>query len=158
MSNWPCGNNGNKVTICHIPPGNPANRHDICINPNAVSNHLNNHGDYIGECDQIFCGGSNMIALPSNSISSNFSTEGFQLYPNPTRNQLKLDLYNHLDQIISISIYNHLGQEVLTLPSQELHEPALSIDLTNQQLPDGIYLLSVRTPKEQQTKQFVIAR
>ena len=40
----------NKVCICHIPPGNPDNAHTICIGEAAVPAHLNNHGDYLGEC------------------------------------------------------------------------------------------------------------
>jgi hypothetical protein len=38
-----------KVTICHIPPGNPANRHTIEVGQPAVNAHLA-HGDYIGAC------------------------------------------------------------------------------------------------------------
>ncbi len=48
---FPCGNNGNKVLICHVPPGNPDNAHTICISPNAVPDHFANHeGDHCGEC------------------------------------------------------------------------------------------------------------
>ena len=39
-----------KVTICHIPPGNPAERHTITVDANAVAAHIRNHGDYIGAC------------------------------------------------------------------------------------------------------------
>ena len=39
-----------KTTVCHIPPGNPANAHTICIGNAAVPAHLNNHGDFIGTC------------------------------------------------------------------------------------------------------------
>jgi hypothetical protein len=39
-----------KTTICHIPPGNPANAHTICIGNAAVPAHLHNHGDYLGIC------------------------------------------------------------------------------------------------------------
>jgi hypothetical protein len=39
-----------KVTICHIPPGNPANAHTITVGAPAVPAHLENHGDSIGEC------------------------------------------------------------------------------------------------------------
>jgi hypothetical protein len=39
-----------KTTICHIPPGNPANAHTLCIGNAAVPAHLNNHGDYLGAC------------------------------------------------------------------------------------------------------------
>ncbi|MFY9824868.1 MAG: calcium-binding EGF-like domain-containing protein [Thermoanaerobaculia bacterium] len=38
-----------KVTICHVPPGNPDNAHTISVSPNAVPAHLA-HGDYLGEC------------------------------------------------------------------------------------------------------------
>lgn len=40
-----------KVTICHVPPGNPANAHAITIGAPAVPAHLANHdGDAIGPC------------------------------------------------------------------------------------------------------------
>jgi hypothetical protein len=38
-----------KVTICHAPPGNPANSHTISVNDNALQAHLA-HGDRQGEC------------------------------------------------------------------------------------------------------------
>jgi hypothetical protein len=39
-----------KVTICHIPPGNPAERHEITVGEPAVAAHIRDHGDYIGPC------------------------------------------------------------------------------------------------------------
>lgn len=38
-----------KVTLCHIPPGNPANSHTISVGPAAVKAHLA-HGDVLGAC------------------------------------------------------------------------------------------------------------
>ncbi len=38
-----------KVTICHIPPGNPGNAHTISVSGNAENAHLA-HGDTLGEC------------------------------------------------------------------------------------------------------------
>ncbi len=47
---------GPKVTICHFPPGNPANWHTITISENAVQTHLNRHGDLIGiACEDATC-------------------------------------------------------------------------------------------------------
>ena len=39
----------NVVTICHIPPGNPANAHTINVGAPAVDAHLR-HGDTLGAC------------------------------------------------------------------------------------------------------------
>lgn len=39
-------NNNNKITICHVPPGNPSNCHEITISLNALQTHLN-HGDML---------------------------------------------------------------------------------------------------------------
>jgi hypothetical protein len=39
-----------KTTICHVPPGNPANAHTLCIGNPAVAHHLANHPDYLGPC------------------------------------------------------------------------------------------------------------
>lgn len=41
---------GHKVLICHIPPGNPANAHTICVDKSAVQPHVQQHGDTLGAC------------------------------------------------------------------------------------------------------------
>lgn len=38
-----------KVTICHVPPGNPENAHTLVVSENAVDAHLA-HGDSLGAC------------------------------------------------------------------------------------------------------------
>ena len=47
-----------KVTLCHIPPGNPANAHTITVGEPAMRAHLA-HGDYLGPCNGTGGGGSN---------------------------------------------------------------------------------------------------
>lgn len=49
-----CDSKLKKVLICHVPPGNPAAKHTICISKNALDAHLD-HGngdekDYLGYC------------------------------------------------------------------------------------------------------------
>jgi len=39
-----------KVTICHIPPGNPGNAKTKTVSASAVPAHLA-HGDYLGACN-----------------------------------------------------------------------------------------------------------
>jgi hypothetical protein len=41
----------NKICLCHIPPGNPAEAHTICIGAAAVPAHLA-HGDKQGDCPE----------------------------------------------------------------------------------------------------------
>jgi len=43
------GGGTTKVTICHIPPGNPSNAHTITVGAPAVPAHLA-HGDTLGPC------------------------------------------------------------------------------------------------------------
>jgi hypothetical protein len=46
-----------KVTICHVPPGNPPNAHTITIGESAVPAHLANHaGDSLGACSTVISG------------------------------------------------------------------------------------------------------
>jgi hypothetical protein len=42
------------VPICHIPPGNPENKHTILVGASAVPAHLG-HGDYLGRCRDRDC-------------------------------------------------------------------------------------------------------
>lgn len=39
-----------KVTICHVPPGNPDNAHSISVSASAIPAHMG-HGDTLGACD-----------------------------------------------------------------------------------------------------------
>lgn len=39
-----------KVTICHIPPGNPATAHTITVGEPAVPAHLAHHSGTLGPC------------------------------------------------------------------------------------------------------------
>ena len=43
----------NKVLICHVPPGNPDNAHEISVAESAVPAHLG-HGDTLGACPLVF--------------------------------------------------------------------------------------------------------
>ena len=45
---------GNKVEICHIPPGNPGNFQTLNVSQKAVQAHLD-HGDILGSCFSDAC-------------------------------------------------------------------------------------------------------
>jgi hypothetical protein len=44
-----CVERSSHVRICHVPPGNPGNAHNITVGASAIDAHLR-HGDYLGEC------------------------------------------------------------------------------------------------------------
>jgi hypothetical protein len=158
LDKWTCSGQGKKVYICHVPPGDPANQQTICISKNAVSTHLDEHGDYIGECYQISCGGTSAWSNPgSRSEPMPFFAEDFTLSPNPTNGVLAVNLQSYQDHEVAITIYNHLGQQVVTVSSREVHNPVLQLDLPTE-LPNGIYWLSVRTDTGQHTKPLLLAR
>lgn len=52
-----------RVTICHIPPGNPDNAHTITVSVDALPAHLA-HGDHCGACEEddgLLMGGSSNV-------------------------------------------------------------------------------------------------
>jgi hypothetical protein len=57
-----------KATLCHVPPGNPANEHTIRVGRSAVAAHLK-HGDYQGPCDGRNAGKSKKGGSKGNSKS-----------------------------------------------------------------------------------------
>jgi len=65
--------NGPKVTICHVPPGNPGNEQTLSVGSSAVGAHLSNHpGDSIGACESS-SGSSGSGSSSSGSSSSDCS-------------------------------------------------------------------------------------
>jgi hypothetical protein len=61
-----------KTTVCHIPPGNPANAHTICVGNAAVPAHLD-HGDFVGTCA---CGSDDVDAGVSTGSDGSDGSDG----------------------------------------------------------------------------------
>lgn len=79
------GGPADKVVICHIPPGNPANAHTIVVGAPAVKAHLA-HGDHLGECsmpDGATSGGG-CLNGSSSSASSASSSESSSATTTPS--------------------------------------------------------------------------
>jgi len=71
------GDGDGKITICHYPPGNPENAHDITISENAWPAHQA-HGDECGPCAQQ--GGS---AINTDAYLEEFAIDGRTLWNDP---------------------------------------------------------------------------
>lgn len=62
------------ITICHIPPGNPANAHTITISINAWPAHQA-HGDYEGSCEALGYGGVIYYTTFHNEVQHTISND-----------------------------------------------------------------------------------
>ncbi len=149
-ADFPCGEKGNKVQVCHVPPGNSANQHTICISPNAVSAHLA-HGDFCGPCT----GFSNKMGTTNDTppdeyeveksslmpITTSYGSE-WKIYPNPSDGKFTLSV--PIDKLVSVYVIDILGQVV----DQKLNvkSRALNIDISNK--PSGVYFVKVVTGNE----------
>ncbi len=96
-----CGNNLNKVAICHVPPGNPANAHTICISENAVPAHLA-HGCHLGAC----------YVAPDSTSRADLT---MQVSPNPMADQAWLTLISARDQRVRVRVLDALGRQLALL-------------------------------------------
>ena len=99
-----CGNN--KVLICQVPKGNPANAKTLCVNTNAVNAHLNN-GGYLGNCNY------NLITKTAQQQpAAEAETSLLTVYPNPTSTQFTLSVQMPAGASVTVVIFDNLGREV----------------------------------------------
>lgn len=90
----PCGKNEKKVMICHKPFGNGGGINGTIGGPNAlcipwaaVPAHLA-HGDCLGDCSEF------ERAAPGRVIAEELTTNVTNVYPNPSRGQVSVNLGN----------------------------------------------------------------
>jgi hypothetical protein len=99
-----CGNNGQKVLLCHVPPGNPNNPQTLCIAPSAVPAHLANHpGDCLGSCD--------LQRLGNPGVILDFLAEA---YPNPFNNSFTVHVISSEQTPVMVYIHDVTGRVVET--------------------------------------------
>lgn len=128
-----CGNNNDKVLVCHVPSENPDNEHEICISPSALEAHLT-HGDYCGPCELL----SNSTLEHSQNVS---------IYPNPFTTHIFLELDNDVllnNENIELILFDLLGREIKRLSS--INKTKLEIDMSS--LKHGILIYTIRSEKE----------
>ena len=93
--------NSQQVEICHIPYGNPSNKHEIFVDSNAIDAHLN-HGDYLGPCDSV------LIII---------DTPQFEIFviPNPYTNYTNIEYILPEDGYMLIEIYDQQANKIETI-------------------------------------------
>ncbi len=101
-----CGNNNNKVKVCHHTNSATNPWVQICVDDNAVPAHLA-HGDYLGSCS-----GNNANRGAAVNIDIEESDiPGFYVYPNPATSQV--NIRNNMKRPLGIiRMYNVSGEMV----------------------------------------------
>lgn len=130
-----CGNNNNKVMICH-------NQKAICISSEDVQDHLN-HGDHLGAC------AASVARINTENISGEANSGNIILYPNPVTEEWNLQV-SGVEAGSVVKMYNQNGVQVKTLLVKKTSE-AISV----RELPAGMYYLQINTRGVLITKKFV---
>ncbi|MCH8319012.1 MAG: T9SS type A sorting domain-containing protein, partial [Bacteroidetes bacterium] len=139
-----CQSEAHKVRVCHIPPGNPGNAHEICIDKNAVKAHLK-HGDCIGSCgDLVISIDDSLLNPPQNNVK----VGGIPIilaYPNPARSNITVSYTIYEPSNNTLSFYNFFGEEVIRLvDSEQQDEGSYSYSFNTSGLNSGIYFTILR--------------
>ncbi len=125
-----CGNNWNKVLVCHIPPGNPANAHTICISENGVPAHLA-HGCYLGACDPA-----------PDSIQNGGGSVQLEASPNPMSVVTSVEVHSMVAQQVTVAVFDANGRRLLVLFDATMSGgEARTLPLDRSQLPQSISLI-----------------
>ena len=133
-----CGQHGQKVILCHVPPGNPGNPQTLCIAPSAVPAHLANHpGDCLGSCDLYYrlSGGGAPVEI------LDFLAEA---YPNPFNNGFTVHVISSEETPVSVIIHDVTGRVVETYNNVNEHS------LIGSSLAPGMYSAEVTQGENRQ--------
>jgi hypothetical protein len=94
-----------------------------------------------------------VMDLPGNPCADvvnveELSTEGFDLYPNPTAGNVKITTSSLMDKIV---VRNILGEivEVIQTPS------STQVEVNSQKLETGVYFVTVYAGNQQMTQKFI---
>jgi hypothetical protein len=136
---YPCGNNGNKVTICH-------NGNTLCVAAASVPAHLA-HGDVLGGCAPTCGSGERNLVETHHEVD---------VYPNPATSELNINLESYLGQPAQVSIFNTLGLLVWEKNFESVETPVFNINLAS--FTEGFHFVTVQSNGEQSTTKVAIQK
>jgi hypothetical protein len=134
-----CGNNNDKVQICHI--NSRVACIENCVSQDAVATHLA-HGDMLGSC-------TTTTIAAANSLIEEASAYSVTVYPNPVWENLNLKV-STLHAGAMVKVYSGSGAVVL---SQRLTNTTQSFSVKT--LTPGIYYVQVINGEKTRTEKIV---
>jgi hypothetical protein len=133
--------------------GNTTNKQDYLFNDMEPFDGVNYYRlkqiDYNGDFEY-----SPIVAA---TITSNGGFQMADLYPNPARDIINLDLMMHNFGNIKYTVYNTIGQPVL-VETGVMTKGKNTVQINTANLPAGTYMLTVEQADKVETKRFVVFR
>ena len=142
-----CGNGGDKVAICHVPLGNPANAKTICVSSNALNTFLGKDS-YLGNCT------SGRVVKPAEAQEVIAKST---VYPNPTTDKINVQLTNTEGSKAEILLINANGMTVIRKTVQ-LTSANQQLQMNIGKYAPGVYLLKIVTEKGTKTEKVIVRR
>ena len=94
---------------------------------------------------------------PIQRIRFDLDIEAFSVFPNPTQDELFVNLKSYAGSPATLVIYNNLGQAMQRLDINEVLEGPVRLELNDYK--PGVYAISVNVEgKQQQTVMFIVGR
>jgi len=132
------------------------------VNPNTISAAVATVNEYFDECSPICTaaarpGEEGPSVVPGPEKATDFTKEGFHLYPNPTSGEIMVNLKQYQGLSATVAVYSLLGGKVHQQEFDELPVEPIRMELAG--LSSGLYFMKVRIAGEQEMgKEFVISR
>jgi subtilisin-like proprotein convertase family protein len=153
-----CGNNLQKIEICHNPPGNAQT---ICVSPNAVANHLS-HGDHLGACGTNQPCGAPLKTAPVDGGTPAQGHDVVELiaFPNPFAVSTTLEFLVPTDMSMRLTVFNMNGQQMAVLFDANAEAGRhYTVDWKADGITSGIYFAQLITSTgEVKTLKLVVER
>ena len=129
-----CGNKLNKVQVCHVPKGNPANAHALCISSDEVAEHLA-HGDYLGACKTELITGKDR----GNEVIEDVTGTVISAYPNPSAYFFNVRFKGPENEKAELVVWDAAGRVI----EKRTVVPNATFQLGERYKP-GIYIVQIR--------------
>jgi hypothetical protein len=142
-----CGNNNDKVLICH-------HGMTLCVSMNAVQAHLN-HGDFLGNC-------TDTIPPPKSPVGeNNFTPDKFilsQNFPNPFNPETNINFSIPVNAFVSLKVYDITGKEVASLISENMNAGTYSVVWNASEYTSGVYFYKIETGNFSDVKRMTLVK
>ena len=129
--------------------------------------------DSMGSCTSTYCDsiGSNGIVFKQTGFTINVqgpvitgvetqveAISEINLYPNPVKDNLTIEL--GLNEVSNVEVYvtNMLGNMVSVIANQEMNSGGYQLQWKTNNIPNGIYLLNIRTENSLEVKKLIVNR